>query len=442
MESHSAPPQHQEPLAKAADPNAILTKDPRNGSLPAVDMTARSTIRSSSATAPKGEDARPLPPIRSQEPQTPDAWKARGNDLFKIGQWESAAECYSKGFNLFDLTSPSTSTATLSSAAVVLSNRAMSYLKMKMWTEAEADCTRALELDPGNAKAFHRRGLARKGLSRLEEAMGDFESASRLEPPSQYHVFSHSKQSGPNAAPSSSLSERDSCLSELIEREGLKEEPLKGRAGSKTGANKGKEGIEVVLITTPPSAAEASKGDNTGSAGLDKVIEVGEKKEVEANVHQAEKRAPAAASQTSASAAAAAAAVAAASRSVMMRPPVTSTDFESSWRSFSDDLSLQCSYLNLLVPDQLASVFKSTLTPQTLASILKSLLSGVTFGSIKVNHAVGVIQGLVLIPRFEMTAMSLAGKERTVIKDLWEKVMVTEGGGGLADEALRKKFRV
>ena len=427
-EKKTTPPSHTPaplPLnSLAADPNTILTKDPLSSvSSEGADMTARSTSRS--LIPPKKDEAvesHPLPPIRSQEPQTSDGWKARGNDLFKIGQWESAAECYTKSFDLFDLTSPSTST--LSSAAVVLSNRAMANLKLEKWSEAEADCSHALELDSNNAKAFHRRGVAHKNLKNIEAAAGDFESASRLEPPSLYHIFSHSTQLGPTVAPSSSLSERDSCLSNLIEAEGLKEKALKGRGGSRAAPG----GIKVTLI----ASASAPKAVEAKREGL----------EVEAKILPNKKTSSEAATPSLSSVNAASIAAAAASRSFMMRPPVTSTDFESSWRSFADDSSLQCSYLNLLVPDQLPSVFKSTLTPQILASLLKSLLSGVVSQSVTINHAIKIIESLVCIPRFEMTAMSLGSKERAAIKELWEKTMVIEGGSVLADDSLRKKFRI
>ena len=38
------------------------------------------------------------------------------------------------------------------------------------WDEAEADATKALELCPRNSKALFRRGKARKGLGKWDEA--------------------------------------------------------------------------------------------------------------------------------------------------------------------------------------------------------------------------------------------------------------------------------
>lgn len=80
------------------------------------------------------------PPIRNSEPQTAEAWKARGNDLFKAGQFASAKECYAH------------CAAMEPSNAVAYANKAMAELKLQEWAEAEADCTKALELDPSYVK--------------------------------------------------------------------------------------------------------------------------------------------------------------------------------------------------------------------------------------------------------------------------------------------------
>lgn len=40
-----------------------------------------------------------------------------------------------------------------------------------MWSEAEADCTAALQLEPGNVKALVRRGAARLELGNAEGAV-------------------------------------------------------------------------------------------------------------------------------------------------------------------------------------------------------------------------------------------------------------------------------
>merc|ERR1719474_1540136 len=61
-------------------------------------------------------------------------------------------------------------------------NRAMVYLKMQKWEEAEKDCSTALDINPKYAKAFDRRGQARVELKRYKEANEDFIKAKEYDP--------------------------------------------------------------------------------------------------------------------------------------------------------------------------------------------------------------------------------------------------------------------
>jgi len=61
-------------------------------------------------------------------------------------------------------------------------NRSMAYLKQKIYTNAAADATKAIELKPGYLKAHHRRGKALSNLDRFEEAIKDFQYILEEEP--------------------------------------------------------------------------------------------------------------------------------------------------------------------------------------------------------------------------------------------------------------------
>lgn len=52
----------------------------------------------------------------------------------------------------------------LSVVVFFLSPRAICFLKLDRFQEAKGDCDSALQLEPGNKKAFYRRALAHKGL--------------------------------------------------------------------------------------------------------------------------------------------------------------------------------------------------------------------------------------------------------------------------------------
>ena len=61
-------------------------------------------------------------------------------------------------------------------------NRAAAALKLKLFMSAEEDSTHVLELSAPTAKAYFRRGYARRCLGRLDEAAEDFLSAGCLQP--------------------------------------------------------------------------------------------------------------------------------------------------------------------------------------------------------------------------------------------------------------------
>jgi hypothetical protein len=61
-----------------------------------------------------------LPPIRNSQPTTADAWRARGNDLFKAGQYDSAYECYKRSVDM-------------QPTCLGHANRAMALLKLGRW---------------------------------------------------------------------------------------------------------------------------------------------------------------------------------------------------------------------------------------------------------------------------------------------------------------------
>lgn len=84
--------------------------------------------------------------------------KEKGNIAFKAQDYSLAIANYSVAIQL----DPSEFTYTL--------NRCMSYLKLEKCKEAEKDATTTLNLSPNLPKALYRRGLARKGLKKWEQA--------------------------------------------------------------------------------------------------------------------------------------------------------------------------------------------------------------------------------------------------------------------------------
>ena len=94
-------------------------------------------------------------------------WHDIGNDLYKESDYERAVFAYTEAIRH----APHT--------AMSYSNRAMAYIKLEQFEQAEEDCNKALYFDARNAKALLRRGTARKGLGLYIEAQEDFEKVKK-----------------------------------------------------------------------------------------------------------------------------------------------------------------------------------------------------------------------------------------------------------------------
>ena len=91
--------------------------------------------------------------------------RQRGNVLFSQGKYEEAVQCYTKCLSEKD--------AAEDYHALVYSNRAQSYLRMKNYPQAEADATSALQIDPLHFKSYQQRCVARLAMGKVRAAMVD-----------------------------------------------------------------------------------------------------------------------------------------------------------------------------------------------------------------------------------------------------------------------------
>uniref|UniRef100_A0A673MMY1 UNC-45/Cro1/She4 central domain-containing protein n=1 Tax=Sinocyclocheilus rhinocerous TaxID=307959 RepID=A0A673MMY1_9TELE len=99
--------------------------------------------------------------------------REEGNNHFKAGDVQQALSCYTKALKISDCQSES---------AVLYRNRAACYLKLEDHTQAEADATKALDVDQGDVKARFRRAQALQKLGRLDQAFTDAQKCAQLEP--------------------------------------------------------------------------------------------------------------------------------------------------------------------------------------------------------------------------------------------------------------------
>lgn len=96
--------------------------------------------------------------------------KEKGNQAFKEKQWLRATGFYSEAIKLNG------------NNGTYFSNRAAAHLELGSFVQAEIDCTKAIELDKKNVKAYFRRGTAREMLGYYNQAIEDFKYALILEP--------------------------------------------------------------------------------------------------------------------------------------------------------------------------------------------------------------------------------------------------------------------
>lgn len=115
---------------------------------------------------------------------------------------------------------------------------------------------------------------------------------------------------------------------------------------------------------------------------------------------------------------------------------------------------VQAKYLRLLQPQQLPTLFKSSLTAQLLSSLMTAALTAMAAPTatgdtdapqeqLSAAHAVGLLEGLVSVPRFDMMAMSLGSRDKAALKQMWEAAAAAADSGLQARlAAVRSKYRV
>ncbi|RNC55060.1 TPR-repeat protein [Trypanosoma cruzi] len=136
---------------------------------------------------PANTDA--IPPVRGTVPSLKEAVlksnkrifeedpvknaKEKGNTFFQAGKIKEAIEAYSTGIDL---------DAEGTVAHVLYGNRALCYLKLERWADAELDASACLRLNHSYSKGYFRRAIARKQLGNLRGARTDLEAVLALIP--------------------------------------------------------------------------------------------------------------------------------------------------------------------------------------------------------------------------------------------------------------------
>ncbi|KAM4037988.1 RNA polymerase II-associated protein 3 isoform 2-T2 [Anomaloglossus baeobatrachus] len=98
------------------------------------------------------------------------AEKEKGNNYFKAGNYDKAIECYTGGMNADPYN------------AVLPTNRASAFFRLKKYAVAESDCNLAIALNRNYWKAYSRRGACRLALKNFQGAKEDYEKVLELDP--------------------------------------------------------------------------------------------------------------------------------------------------------------------------------------------------------------------------------------------------------------------
>ena len=98
------------------------------------------------------------------------ALKDEGNTALKEGHFTEAIHHYS------------TALSHLPDNAIILSNRALAYIKVENYGLAIQDATHAIASDPSYPKGYYRRGTAEFALGRAKAARKDFRAVCKLRP--------------------------------------------------------------------------------------------------------------------------------------------------------------------------------------------------------------------------------------------------------------------
>nr|XP_009416309.1 PREDICTED: RNA polymerase II-associated protein 3 isoform X5 [Musa acuminata subsp. malaccensis] len=303
--------------------------------------------------------------------------KELGNEYFKQKRFLEAIECYSRSI-------------ALSPTSVAFANRAMAYLKLRRFEEAENDCTEALNLDDRYVKAYSRRATARKELGKLKASLEDADFAVRLDPNTQ------------------ELRKQYSEIKALYEKEVANRKSGALKEASKESQRA--DGLQVeskiiqddYLISNRVHNAAAS----SHKSSVVKNERVQHKHELKASLHDVASRA-------------ASRAVASAAKNITS--PKSAYEFEVSWRALSDD-SAQAQLLKMIPPYTLPQIFKNALSAPILVDIIKCIG---TFFKEDTELAISLLDNMVKVPRFDMIIMCLSAKDHSEVQQVWEEIFST-----------------
>ncbi|KAH9299105.1 hypothetical protein KI387_030787 [Taxus chinensis] len=304
--------------------------------------------------------------------------KEQGNEYFKAKKYPQAIDCYSRSIILYP-------------SAVTFANRAMAYIKLRRFEEAEYDCTEAIKF-----------------------GTIDFEFALRLEP--------ENKELKKQYLESRALYEKK--ISKMLPEEKV---PFVIQEVTSTSIENTSEKTRIeadqetkASITQIDSAA---RSDLTLAKDSLK-IEVDSRK-LESHVKQkslnGNQKQDSQFSAQAVAARAASRAMAAVAQNITA--PKTAYEFEAMWKGFSEDRYAQSELLKVMAPSSLQKVFKDALSAPLLMDIIRCVEC---FFMEKLDFSIQFLENLTKVGRFDMTIMCLSSKDRAALRQIWDEVFTSK----------------
>lgn len=309
--------------------------------------------------------------------------KELGNENFKQKKYQEAIDCYSRSIAFLP-------------TAVAYANRAMAYLKLRRFQEAEDDCTEALNLDDRYIKAYSRRSTARKELRKLKESVEDAEFALRLEPQNQEIKRQHAESKS------------------LYEKEILEKAAASLKRAEQGAQRAAKPVIEMSAQNDSLQIQTVTSGSrNTGVAAMDidskKRNHKTGQEELKASVQELAARA---------------ASLATAEAAKNITPPTSAYQFEVSWRGLSGDRSLQAQLLKVTSPVALPRIFKNSLSAPILIDIVRCIA---TIFNEEIVMSVEYLESLTKVSRFDILIMCLPSTDKADLVKMWDHTFLNDG---------------
>jgi len=345
--------------------------------------------------------------------------KEQGNAAFKQRDFGEAVRLYTLAIEC--------QCADTTLVSSLYNNRAMAQLKVgaampegslerfSSFKQALKDTTTVLKTEPDNVKALFRKGQAYMGLDEYEHAARELAEVVKLQPT--------------NKAAKTELAQANAKLAQIKTVEAAMSQHLAGSdAGDDApssivmpGTAKNQTKKAPMISEVDASADKNEKKSSKKKKGSKPMIieEVATNKSSTSSAQSSPKSSPRGMP----------APLQLGKPSVPSNPPVSSTAFEQQYNRLKKYPELFCDYLQLIKPETLPKLFRSSITADMLLAIVSCLSSEFLGKRDMAKETFKYMQNLSKINRLSTTLLAMTGGERAQLADLLDQL---ENIGGQA----------